>query len=391
MLFLASVETVTTMTAQTSLPSQAKLSLEQIHTMALEQNTTRGVLPTRSQYIIPAEVTTDLFTQSQAHMSLPEIKKLIAATYDIKPYQKLIDAILAREKEYANDYVFYHGLDNVWRVPQDVYTRLYFHFNPLSAHFEKNFIFLRFEDIHVPSPVQDFLVTQLKAGGLINDHLMGLFLIAANLALFGNVGVPPECTWQYFVKSRGHAAPNRATYERIMNKFGLTYQYIDELMSLINVYQTEEQTILQIFVPKDKVDKIGYLAWIRGIPAHQKTINMVLRSVNDKAFPKTASALDYYTEVFKEEQEFNPIFENLLERVKAGEFNLSYFLNFYRNRPDEIEGINNFQARLVVTPGVLLNPLSGVKIFRYSTVKPEQLQKYEQKLDMIIKKIIIEK
>jgi hypothetical protein len=369
-----------------------KLSLEQIHTMALGQQSTVQVgASTRSKSITSAAATTDIFTQSQAHMSVSEVKKLISTTYDIKPYQKLIDSVLAREKEYADDYVFYHGIDNEWRTAQDVYSRLYGHFKFVSQQDMKNFIFLRFQDPQGPSSVQDFLVSKLKEGGLLNDHTMGLFLIAVNLALFGNVGNPPECTWQYFIKSRKHIIPNRLTYEKIMDQFGLTHKYIDELMALIKLYQTTEQTILQIFIPKDKVDFIGYLAWIRGIPAHQKTMNMVLGSVKNKTFPKTAPALDYYTNIFKQEQEANPVFKNLVERVKGGDFSLSYFLNFYRNRPNEIEDINNFQARLIVTPEVLLNPLSGVKIFRYSTATPAQLQKYQEKFDVIIKKIVTEK
>src|SRR5579872_5442339 len=65
----------------------------------------------------------DKYTQSQAHMSLPEIKSLIAKTYNTKPYKNIIAAALAKEETYKNDYyVFYHGTDNVWRLAQDVYT-----------------------------------------------------------------------------------------------------------------------------------------------------------------------------------------------------------------------------------------------------------------------------
>lgn len=366
----------------------AKLSLDQIY--ALSQEKKSGQRTTRSKSTT-LEKSTDLYTQSQAHMSVPEIKKLIAATYNTKPYEKLVKSILDREKKYDGYYVFYHGTDNVWRVPQDVYTRLYAHFNKISSDQIKDFIFLRFEDVKGPASVQDFLISELRTKGLVNDHSMGLFLLAVNLALFGNVGVQPECTWQYFIKSRGHTNPNHAIYEKIMDTFGLTHKYIDELMSLVSTYETKEQTILQIFVPKDKVDSIGYLAWIRGNPAHQKTMHEVLRSVENKKFEKTAPALDHYTRVFRTEQEKNSMFKDLIERVKTGEFSLSYFLNFYRNMPNEIKDINNFQARLIVTPEVLLNPLSGVKIFRCSTAKDEQLKKYHAKLDAIVKKIVAEK
>jgi hypothetical protein len=365
-----------------------KLSLDEIHALYLQYNSREESL-TRAKSIITGEPATDLYTQSQAHMSVPEVKRLIDITYNTKNYQFLINSIIAREKNYEEKDVFYHGLDNEWRVPQDLYTKLYFHFNP--AKNIKDFIFLRFDDIKAPSSIQNFLLNEVYRTGLVNDHTMELFLMAANLALFGNVGTAPECTWQYFIKSRGHATPDRIIYEKIMDKFGLTHKYIDELMKLTKIYNTSEQTILQIFIPKDKVNKIGYLSWIRGNPAHEETINMVLRSVKDKKFDKTATAITHYAQLFKKEHENNPVFKNLIDRINSGEFSLRYFLNFYRNRPNEIEGINNFQARLFVTSDILLNPLSGAKIFRYSTATLKQLQEYEEKLDALIKKLILEK
>jgi hypothetical protein len=368
----------------TQLP-QGTLSLEEIHAIADQQS---GNIKRSVSLTLPS---TDKFTQSQAHMSVPTIKKLIETKYDTKKYKNIIDAILAREQQYKSDYVFYHGMDNVWRVPQDLYTKLYIHFKKLPENIAQNFVFLRFDGVNPSSIIQQFLINKLKEGGLINDHELGNFLYAANIALFGNVGTDPECTWQYFIKSRGHLNPDRKVYEMILNSFGLTHQYIDELMALTKVYETPEETIVQIFVPADKVDQIGYLSWIRGIPAHKKTMDMVLRSVQEKKFPKTDVALNYYTETFKKEQEKNPIFNNLLERVNAGDFKVSYFLKFYRNYPDKIEDINNIQARLVFTHDVLLNPLSGVKVFRYCMATAEQMKKYQQKFDEIFKKIITEK
>lgn len=368
--------------------SFSQLSLDQIYAQSRQKNS--DTLVTRSKPIIPTQKTTALFTQSQAHMSVPEIKKLITTTYDTKKYNKFIDSILNKEKEYTDYYVFYHGTDNVWRTPQDLYTHLYMHFKKMTSEQIKNFIFLRFNGINNIS-INNFLINQTIQLGLINDHLIGNDLIAVNLALFGNVGTPPECTWEYFIKSRGHANPTQSTYENILNKFGLSHTYIKELMTLTDLYKTNEQTILQIFVPKDKVDSIGYLAWIRGIPADQEIMHAVTRSVQEKKFAKTTPALDYYSALLKEEQEQSSLFKKLIERINSGEFSLSYFLDFYRNRPNEIKDINNFQARLFLTSDVLLNPLSGVKIFRYSTATNEQIKKYEDKLQAIIKKIVSEK
>ncbi|HSC25096.1 MAG TPA: hypothetical protein VLB80_02665 [Candidatus Babeliales bacterium] len=363
-----------------------KLSLEQIHELSSEQGQLRNNI-TRGSNVVHE----DRFTQSEAHMSLPEIQKLIASHYNIKPYQKIIDTMLAQEKKYSDDYVFYHGIDNVWRVPQDLYTRLFFHFNGLPQTLLQQFIFLRFEDIQIPSIVQTFLISQLKKNGLINDHELGQLLLSVNLAIFGNVGVQPECAWEYFIKSRGHLRPTRATYIAIMDKFGLPHTYIDTLIALVDLYKTSEQTIVQLFIPKNKVDEVGYLSWIRGIPAHKKTINLIMDSVTNKQFSKTAPAIVHYAEEFKREQENNIVFKNLLERIDENDFSLGYFLKFYRNYPDRIENINRYQARLFLTSNILLNPQSGVKIFRYSTATSKQLKKYHDKFETIFQKIIREK
>jgi hypothetical protein len=369
--------------------ASSKLSLDQIYALSKDKKSTQS--STRSQSIIPTQKSTDLYTQSQAHMSVPEVKALIDSKYKTKPYEKLIKATLDREKEYADHYVFYHGTDNVWRLPQDLYTRLYTHFSKASVAVMKDFIFLRFSSGLNDVDVSKFLTKKLRESGLINDHRLGSDLLAANLALFGSVGNASECTWGYFIKSREHTNPTRTVYESIMNTFKLSHKYIDEIMKLIELYQTKEQTILQIFVPKNLVNQIGYLAWIRGIPADQPIMHTVLRSVQDKKFDKTAPALDHYSKLFRQEQEKQPLFKGLIERLSMQEFSLDYFLTFYRNRPADIEDINIFQARLFLTNSVLLNPLSGVKIFRVSTATDAQLKKYHEKLDGIIKKMIAEK
>src|SRR5690606_24295632 len=97
----------------------------------------------------------------------------------------------------------------------------------------------------------------------------GALLLSVNLALFGNVGFPGECTWDYFLEDKGHRIPKREDYEVMMKNFGFTTRYIDEIMSLVDVYSTKENTVIQVLIPKEKIDEIGYLAWVKGIPAHE--------------------------------------------------------------------------------------------------------------------------
>src|SRR5438477_84701 len=136
-----------------------QLSLDQIYALSQEKKSTQ--LPTRSRSITSARKTTDLYTQSQAHMSVPAIKKLIAATYDTKPYEKLIKQVLDREKQYDDYYVFYHGTDNVWRLAQDLYTRLYANSKKISSQTMQDFIFLRFNEGLNDIAVNDFLINKL--------------------------------------------------------------------------------------------------------------------------------------------------------------------------------------------------------------------------------------
>ena len=101
---------------------------------------------------------------------------------------------------------------------------------------------------------------------------------------------------EYLTKSRGHLAPSRVVYEKVFDKFELPHKYIKELMSLVNVYQTNEQMLLQVFAPKERIDADWlYIVDSRRSLRIKKTMDMVLHSVLEEArvFPKTSSALDY--------------------------------------------------------------------------------------------------
>ena len=73
----------------------------------------------------------------------------------------MIDTILAREKEYKDDYYVFVSIVPIMRgvFHKISTTRLYFHFKRLPAELLKSFIFLRFEDVSGgPSNVQNFLI-----------------------------------------------------------------------------------------------------------------------------------------------------------------------------------------------------------------------------------------
>jgi len=343
------------------------------------------------EIVSPANVTPDRFTQTEAHLHLKKNRDLIEKYYNVEPYLDVISTVIANEEKYKNThYAFYNTTSNMWRLAQDLFTRLYAYEHPEEV--TKEFKFLRFNDEAIDSTAQGFLVSELKSKGLVDDNTAtGAILLSVNLSLFGNVGFPGECSWQYFVKPQSHKFPERATYEKMMDRFGMSHKYINELMSLVKLYDTNEDTIIQILVPRDKIDEIGYLAWVRGIPAHGDTIQWIVDHAKSKSFKHTKPTMEKLVEDFKKKQEKNPLFASMLQGVQAGEFSLDDFLKIYRNKPWDIKEINDVTARLLFTPNVLLNPKSDVKFFRFSTVKPDSLKTYNKRLNDIIDKLIAEK
>ena len=76
-----------------------------------------------------------------------------------------------------------------------------------------------------------------------------MLLLSTNLALFGNVGYKNECTWTYFMDATSHAEASCEIYERILDTYGLTYQYISEFTKRKLLEKaSKEQTLLQVFV-----------------------------------------------------------------------------------------------------------------------------------------------
>lgn len=350
------------------------------------------VNPETMQEVIVAPATkVNRFTQSEAHLSLSFVRNLISKNYKVEPYLDIISEALVNEAKYKNShYAFYNTTSNMWRLAQDLDTRLFARFNPTGEN--KGFKFLRFNDEFINSTAQSFLVNELKQKGLVDDNTStAAILLSVNLSLFGNVGFPGECSWQYFVKPPEHRKPYRDTYEKMMVKYGLTDKYIDELMKLADIYDTEEDTILQVFIPRDKVDEIGYLAWVKGIPFHGETIDLIKKLAGSKAFTRVKPTMEKLTANFARQKESNPLYKSMMEGIVAGDFSLSSFLKVYCNKPWDLKEINDVTARLLFTPDVLGNPQSGVIINRLSTVSHAKLKEYNDQLNAIIEKMVSEK
>jgi hypothetical protein len=361
-----------------------------------ESQNKRDGVDDRPLHDVIASTDSDKFTQTEAHLHLPAIRTLIEKNYSGKviPYLNMISTIIANEALYKDThYAFYHGTTNERRLQQDFYKLLHAHKYPGVA--ADDFTFMRFKDEDTTKKTaQAWLIDELKENGLIDDNVAetGALLLSVNLALFGNVGFPGECTWDYFLEDKGHRLPKRDDYEAMIKSFGFSDKYIDEIMTLADVYSTKENTIIQLLVPKEKIDEIGYLAWVKGIPAHEDVIDLIKSTAKDKSFQKGIKpAMEKLTKKLEKEGEKNPIYRDMLASVKAGNFSLESYLKVYRNKPWELDNINDVTGRLLFTPDVLLNPKSGVKFYRFSTAHRDQLKEYRRRLNEIVEKMIAEK
>jgi len=338
-----------------------------------------------------ATQTTDTYTQSEAHLSLPYIRKLIAENFpDTEKYLNIISSALAKEAKFKKTHdVFYHAQDNIWRIPRDLYRKLYERLHPLTQKV-KDFEFMRWERPQDEKSSKEFILDELRHYGFIDDDLPAVksVLLSVNLALFGNVGNTKKCTWEYFMSPTSVQKPSPGSFESVLNMFGASYKYVDQLINLSSLLRTKEQTLLQIFIPKTLTDDVSYIAFGRGMPADQQTIdwiadNLARRRKHQKSYPYMKS-LEALHNKFREEKEKNPIYKELLERAEEGDFSVSELLEIYRNNPHRIDNINALQARLTFTNSILTDPSLPIKFFHYDTLSQNAENQYNKRLDEIV-------
>lgn len=85
----------------------------------------------------------------------------------------------------------------------------------------------------------------------------------------------------------------------------------------------------------------------------------------------------------------NPLIGYDFDSYKQRHLHLTPLLDDYCNNPDSIGPLtlDRLQGRLLFSQDILLNPKSGVKIFRYTTIPQEKQQKYQQKLHQLTQKL----
>ncbi|HJZ23749.1 MAG TPA: hypothetical protein VJ201_04785 [Candidatus Babeliales bacterium] len=367
----------------------------------------------------------DLYTQSQAHEHIPKMRELIQKHYEDKQYAEhnraightyhfnhgviphfnIISRMITKEAQLKDThYVFYHATATMSTIVSDLFTQLYFHFNPATRDTAdaSTFRFLRFQGQSKNVPVQQFLEEEMRIHGLVDDKTKELagVLLSVNLSLFGSVGSGSESTWLRFLDNRRSAEGwLQGELEAIMDNFGLTKKYIKDIINLDKFFAvTPEAALVQIFIPKSIVDSIVYLAWIRGLPASSPIMEWIKAYQSSPAIAKEhrgdlfriQESREKLMEIFTKEQEKNPIFKKFLEDLKTGTFSTYAYLKAYRNNPSETPNLNDTQGRILFTKEGLLNPASGIKFYYYFSTPREQVEKYTKALNALVEKIIRE-
>jgi len=281
-------------------------------------------------------------------------------------YQGIVDQAIARERELCDSYqVFYHGQRLGFRVLQDVLKEIYSFIN--IQHPLKDFEFLRtwYQAEKLPE-VNEFidreeseLIEQQKFVGkkptpaeiAWHDHLPHLTknMLCVNLALFGNFTNEWESSFWYFVNNHNIAAIElEDMLKGIFAHFGFNKLYIRQILKLQELIQTREGNLVQIFIPKDKVDNYVYLSQPFGTPFR--------KSIHTHAYdPKR------------------------MRHTK-----ISPILKKYCKEAGSIEEFDELQARVLLSQDCMLDPNSGVKIFKYTTASDSAVQEYQKQLNQIL-------
>lgn len=299
---------------------------------------------------------------TQAYLSVSKMKKRVKKAWatEVKKYQSLIIDLLKQELICNDKYhVFYHAQKCEFRIVQDFITKLYSFLHPKSD--VKDFYFLR--------PWYDFADT-IDANNFIDDYEMGVpkdwndnkynlskAMLSVNFSLFGNTknyGNFGECTFKYFFNNKSIKAPSIETlFEEIFDYFKLDKKNISLLLEIGATINTQEGSLFQIFVSIDLVDRIAFSAQRLGTPYR-----------NSELIP------------------------NLFDPLKERYLSLTPLLNIYQNNPHQFGStLDRLQGRLLFCQNILLNPQSGVKIFRYTTVDNENFKKYQHDLSQLTDKI----
>lgn len=297
---------------------------------------------------------------------------------DWQYYRTIVDTILAREKEYCNSYyVFYHGQKSIFRIFQDLLKEIYTFIHIHSSLNEFEF-FRIWHEAEKTFNLQQFIDNEEKKLTNQNSYYQSTYdpyyhpplphyppnwndtkpdmiknMLCVNLSLFGNLTHLGESSFSYFKANSNCAAPDiKPLLIKLFNHFGFNINYLDQLLALTTLITTQEGNLLQIFTPKNKVDDYVYVSQDYGTPIRY------------------------------------PIEHTIFDHAKSRHIKISPILDLYTKNPTLIREFDRLQARILLSQDGILNPDSGVKIFRYTTIPETNMVHYKKQLRELVSKMM---
>ncbi len=270
-----------------------------------------------------------------------------------KEYGDIIDLAIERERRYCSDYyVFYHGLPNSFHIFHDILKELHT-LMAISRHPQQFEFFRMWHEAEKQIKIKKYMDDE--EGGSLGAHWWSDFsphlaktLISVNLSLFGNLFNSSSHSFGYFKdNSKVNIGFTEKLLKELFKHFGFDASYVSHLIALNEKFKTSEGMLLQIFIPKDKVDDYVYLSQAGGTP--YRTV------IDDK------------------------IYDNKRNR----HMKIAPLLDQYIKDPTGMGDFDNFQARMLCSQDFMLNPEGGVKIFKYTTMKESDSKKYHKELKRI--------
>jgi len=301
-------------------------------------------------------------TATQAYLSRSELFSLAQEAWQskIEQYYPLIHRAYTEElKHDGTHHVFYHAQKSEFRIVHDFLKEIY-HFIYPTVNLN-NFHFLRFwQDFPKTIDANQFIDTEeMGSPKDWNDNTQYLSsrMLSVNFSLFGstkNYGNFGECTFKYFFSNKSIKTPDiEHLLKHICDFFGFDQKYIHQLIQLNKSIATHEGLLFQIFIPIHLVDRIAFAAQRLGTPYRNELL------------------LPHY-------------FNHEKKRYPA----LTPILDMYKNNPTQFGmTLDRLQGRLLFSQDGLLNPESGIELYRYSTACQKEVQKYERSLKKLTKQI----
>ncbi len=208
------------------------------------------------------------YTQTEAHLSKPQINEgingLIATIKKIKKdfefteeHKALISSMLKKERELAEShYVFYHGQRFFYLVLSDLIKEI--HFQETGQRIRDNFYYLRIpQEDKFNETLESLLAHVKKSENPDFEKEISSISLSSNVSLYANSAFPDDASLYYFlINFNVHGF----SWGYIFKEMGLDKSYVNEIKDLTDEIQTNEGVMVQIFIPKDRVNKYVYLA-----------------------------------------------------------------------------------------------------------------------------------